>query len=77
MKMSYDIIVRCACCHKLDPISSLVPKDKFLQGFIDRESYYLCCSYWQEFYDRGIEFTLKDAYKPIKSRFDILDIRED
>lgn len=72
--MSYNIVVECVCCHELESVSSSVPKNEFLQGYVDRESHYLCIPCWSEFYDKRVKFTLKDAFEPISSRFEILDI---
>ena len=72
--MSYDITVECKCCYKLDIVLSGVPLKDFLQGYIDRKSYYLCDSCWGKFYHKGVKFTLDLADEPINSRFEILDL---
>ena len=72
--MSYDIIVECKCCYKLDTVSSSVPLKDFLQGYIDRKSHYLCTPCWSIFYHKKVKFTLDLVDKRINSRFEILDL---
>jgi hypothetical protein len=58
-------------------VSSSVPKDVFLQGYVDRESHYLCCPCWGFYYNKGVKFKLGDVledFDPIDSRFDIIDL---
>jgi hypothetical protein len=61
----------------MDLVSSSVPKDMFLQGYIDRGSHYLCCPCWSFYYKMGVKFKPGDVLKnfePINDRFEILDL---
>ena len=68
----YLINVICYECGKEESIESFVPKDKFLQGYIDRKTYYRCMSCWNK--RKIIKYTPDIIKYTPYNRFDIMDI---